>query len=298
MFFVFLNQGKYFTFIFWKTAFLDTEFLVDSVFFKTPEYFFPLTSSIVSAEKSSVNIIGVHCKWWDFHLLFSRFSSFFWLSAFLLWSLCVYPNWNLKYVSCLSVHLESFLPYFCEYFSAPFGCYNLSGVLVLWARCPTFLASSAYFSFFFSLSLSVCTTSLNVSSSLLILPSVCSNLPLGLSCEFLNFSYYTFNCRISIWFSFRISLSLLTFSLWQCQMMWLVIMPSFTSFIILSFNSLNVVIMSTLKSLPFKSFFGSLSQIVYVVCLFSGIRFILSCFFWISHSLLFLFLLLKIGHFR
>lgn len=164
-------------------------------------------------------------------------------------------------------------------FFCSFGCYNLSGVLVLWARCPTFLASSAYFSLFFSLSLSVCTNSLNVSSSLLILPSVGSNLPLGLSCEFLNFRYYTFNCRISIWFSFRISLSLLTFSLWQCQMMWLVIMPSFTSFIILSFNFLNVVIMSTLKSLPFKSFFGSLSQIVYVVCLFSGIRFILSCFF-------------------
>lgn len=89
----FFTSGKVFHLHFFEDSFSGYRILGwQFFFFKTPEYFFPLTSSIVSAEKSSVNIIGVHCKWWDFHLLFSRFSSFFWLSAFLLWSLCVYPN--------------------------------------------------------------------------------------------------------------------------------------------------------------------------------------------------------------
>lgn len=133
---------------------------------------------------------------------------------------------------------EVFNHYFFEYFF----------FLLSWHSHYTYVAPLFFFEplFIFIFSIFWCRISINLTSSLLIISFASLNILLSPFGKFLfqslNFSTLEFK------FSFMISMYLLIFSTW-CN---IVILPSFTSSIILSFTSVNMHLITTLQSFAVK----------------------------------------------
>ena len=168
-------------------------------------------------------------------------------------------------VWCLSSHLRHFHHYLFKYFitflSLPSSVILMIHTFLYW----WYSIGSSVCSFSFIL-LSFCSSewviSIILSSSLLILSSANSDLLLNPSCETLFQNYCIFSFKFSIWFLFIASLY------WNSYFWDMIFQISFTSLVVVSFSSLNVLKTVDFMSLTNNSYVGSSSGIVSVKLFF------------------------------